>query len=424
MNELEKKQPEKPQKGSAQLPADYVRAEVNLESIGYFEASNKRRYAAAGEAKVIRLSAERTVRIVPSATYGYPNTEDLDFYRAFLKICDEQVHLVERRKGRSRTLHPHFDLPIRFSTGHLLRTAGRSENDHNWKAAKEWLKRNSFTGIEGAVRLEGREGRTAGAEFRGVLFQQSVTAGEELKSGAKAEVNHVWPSAWFLRNLFWHYVKPIDVALHQRLDSPIAKGLYPILDQGFYASGGKSFAKLYSDLAGVLAVPAFKHVSRIKQQLDRAHGELEREEFISSWEYRKAAEGDGIVVVYQPGPKYFRDQQAREERLATAASIAERGEPKGPPMRVLPPPPVLEPRAEGLLDDLVRELGDEKSRPYYSRLLQELNTDRVYALLSETRDAHRLGRIRTTKARYFTDLAERARGKKAADGAPEAVARS
>jgi hypothetical protein len=70
---------------------DYVAAEQNLESLGYFSARYYRPPIVGTQlSKVITLSENRRVEIVPSAKYGFPNAEDLDFYRAFLKICDER----------------------------------------------------------------------------------------------------------------------------------------------------------------------------------------------------------------------------------------------------------------------------------------------------------------------------------------------
>ena len=136
-----------------------------------------------------------------------------------------------------------------------------------------------------------------------------------------AETNLVWPSPWFLSNFYYHYLKPVDVMLHQRLGMPIAKALYPVLDQAWYANGGQPFQKLYSGLASLLGFQRFKHLSRIKQQLDASHYQLQREQFLESWEYRPSALGGDFVVTYRAGQKFFEDQRAREERRRVATQI-------------------------------------------------------------------------------------------------------
>src|SRR5262245_19617842 len=75
---------------------DYVPAEQNLETIGYFSARYARKALDEKQkSKVVVLSDSRRIEIVPSMKYGFPNAEDLDFYRAFLKICDEKAQLVK-----------------------------------------------------------------------------------------------------------------------------------------------------------------------------------------------------------------------------------------------------------------------------------------------------------------------------------------
>src|ERR1700751_358024 len=108
--------------------AEYVPAELNLETIGFFSAGYKRRYPKEPhEAKIVNLGATRQIRIVPS-TYGYPNSEDLDLYRAFLKICDEHATIEDDWIDGSLVRQPHLKIPICFSTRQLLRYAGYKKN--------------------------------------------------------------------------------------------------------------------------------------------------------------------------------------------------------------------------------------------------------------------------------------------------------
>src|SRR6266436_5271276 len=81
---------------SGLLPAEYVPAEQNLETIGYFSAGYKRKYPTDKQrSKVVALSGGRRMEVIPSAKYGFPNADDLDFYRAFLKICDERASVIQ-----------------------------------------------------------------------------------------------------------------------------------------------------------------------------------------------------------------------------------------------------------------------------------------------------------------------------------------
>ena len=108
------------------VPADYVSAELNLESIGYFSAGYTRKYPdQEKKSKVVVLNNDRRVKIIPNVEYGFPNCIDLDYYRAFLKICDERVTFVWRTKDAQVSLHPHLAIPIGFHSREIIRKAGR-----------------------------------------------------------------------------------------------------------------------------------------------------------------------------------------------------------------------------------------------------------------------------------------------------------
>src|SRR5262245_9786730 len=130
---------------------EYVPAELNLETIGFFSAGYKRRYPTEPhEAKVVNLGTQRQIRIVPS-TYGYPNSEDLDLYRAFLKICDEHATVEENHGAGAVERRPRLKLPICFSTKRLLQYAGYKKNAQILRRVQDWIKRGVITGIEGGI---------------------------------------------------------------------------------------------------------------------------------------------------------------------------------------------------------------------------------------------------------------------------------
>ena len=100
-------------------PPEYIQAEAFLEVSGYFTPSSKRIRRIYTKEKKLREYIDehgnrRTLmKISANHELGLPITSDLDYYRAFLKICDESVD----REGRFRP-------PIavsKFSTGTLCR---------------------------------------------------------------------------------------------------------------------------------------------------------------------------------------------------------------------------------------------------------------------------------------------------------------
>ena len=137
---------------------------------------------------------KRTIKTKISANHelGLPITSDLDYYRAFLKICDEIVD----REGR-------FHLPIAVPTSTLMRYAGKRESAKEWKEVKLWFERMTLTGIRGAIYRAKKKDFDEG--FVGTVFSQVVMKGEPLRNGKIANTNYVWLSPWFLSNYYYRY---------------------------------------------------------------------------------------------------------------------------------------------------------------------------------------------------------------------------
>ena len=85
---------------------DYIQAEVFLETVGFFTPSSRRIKHHLVKEKTLAKRAnpdgtmyEIKTTISANALFGLPITSDLDYYRAFLKICDEP----SRRERSSAT---------------------------------------------------------------------------------------------------------------------------------------------------------------------------------------------------------------------------------------------------------------------------------------------------------------------------------
>jgi hypothetical protein len=383
------------QKAIVSTVPDYIMTEVFLENTGYFTPSSKRIKGIKVKEKILaeKVTLDGTkkaikVTVSANAQLGLPITSDLDYYRAFLKICDELVD----KDGR-------FDLPIRVPSKRLATLAGKKWGGTTRKEIGEWFDRMTGTLIKGGMYRAKSEDYDDG--FSGVVFTQIVRRGDRLKNGDAAQTNYVWPAPWWLSNYFWHYVKPIDLNFHRRLTKNIAKALYPLLEMGWYASKGKPYAKSYHDLCGEFLLTEYRQVSRLKEQLDPAHEELKKERFLRDWTYREAkADNGGFVVTYYPGEKFFEDQKARTDRRQLAERITQK-------------PKQIQGKKDDkakplyLVHEIIRVTGDQHSTKYFTKIVRELPEDRIYMLISETKQAAQEGRIKTTAAKYFTDLAER-----------------
>src|SRR6266850_3952623 len=226
MNNEEKNQTVVPANGTTLPEAvpDYILTEVFLENTGYFTPSSKRIKQIKAKEKVVgeKDTADGMKKLIKitisaNATLGLPITSDLDYYRAFLKICDETID----RDGR-------FHLPIAIPTRALIRYAGKAENARERKEIRAWIRRMTLTGIIGGIYQA--KSKDYSDSFVGTLFSQAYVRGEQMRNGKIAEMNYIWPAPWWLSNFFYRYLRPFDYNFHQRLRKPIAKALYPILE--------------------------------------------------------------------------------------------------------------------------------------------------------------------------------------------------
>ena len=353
---------------------DYVSAEQNLETIGYFSARYERKRAANDNvlSRTIAVSEGRRVEIMPSAKYGFPNAEDLDFYRAFLKICDERAIWVKVDEYEKILYHPQLPSPISFSSRELIAKAGRYKSHRELIAVRDWIERLSSTMIRGelfdakAKRFDMRIGIEP-------VFKQFVHVGRTLSDGTRATQNYVWLAQWFIDNYFHFYSRPFDLKFHHRLKHAIAKTLYPLLGNAWFASNGAPYTKCYEDLCGLLDIKAHQHLSRVRHQLDLSNEELKREQFIAKYDYPLTSSGEWSGNIrWWPGAKWLYDQEHKnQKRLADnnkntmsllPSSQEELPLANGTPQLSLP----LASRTQRIIDDPY----DKRVRSFYTALGQ------------------------------------------------------
>ena len=354
---------------------EYVSAEQNLETIGYFSARYDRKRGESNKAlsRTITVSEGRRVEIMPSAKYGFPNAEDLDFYRAFLKICDERAIWVKVEEGGRTTHHPQLPSPISFSSRELIAKAGRHKSHRELMAVRDWIERLSATMIRGelfdakAKRFDMRIGIEP-------VFKQFVHVGRTLSDGTKATQNYVWLAQWFIDNYFHFYSRPFDLKFHHRLNHAIAKTLYPLLGNAWFASNGAPYTKRYEDLCGLLDIKVHQHLSRVRHQLDLSNEELKREQFVAKYDYPLTSTGEWSGNVrWWPGAKWLYDQEHKQQKMLgdnsdTASLIPLLSEEKTqlsvPPQLTLPLLALRKPRD---VDDPY----DKRVRSFYAALGQK-----------------------------------------------------
>jgi hypothetical protein len=376
------------------ITPEYIPAEVFLENMGFFSPSSKRikgiyvKEKRVGE-KVAANGMRHTLTVEISANHklGLPVTSDLDYYRAFLKICDEVVDASGR-----------FHVPIAVPTKKLLRCAGKGESKKAWEEVRRWFDRMTGTLIKGVVFQAKSKSYSLG--FSGTVISQVVVTGGRLKSGETAETNYVWPAPWFLSNYFYGHLRLIDLEFHKWLRKPIAKSLYPLLETGWYASSGQPYSKSYKALCEEFLLSKHRELSLIKQQLDPAHKELKNGGFLAKREYRRASDGEDWIITYFPGKKFFAEQKDRDERRELAEQI-EKGESS------LPVSSSQDGAHGALLDEILSVCGDQHSQGAYVKAIQDHPEGLLRMALSETRQAELERRVRKSKGAFFMDTLKR-----------------
>ena len=285
--------------------SEYIPCEMFLESTGFFSPSSRRIKTIFKKEKILRRKnqlgqiEESTVAIRAIHDVGLPSTFDQDLYRAFLKICDE----ASSPEGT-------LPQPLQVPTKKLLRYAGKSVGTSVIAEVKNWFVVMGGTHIVGEV--YDAQAKTFERIGSGV-FDTYAMRGQKNKLGNISTSNEVYVSEWFLRNYEAKYFRFFDLIFYNSLKKHVSKALLPLLESGWYASSGKPYRKSYRVLCDEFLLQNREFQSRIREQLDPAHQELQKAGFLKSWEYKMSGDGD-IIVTWNPGQKWFDDQCARTQR--------------------------------------------------------------------------------------------------------------
>jgi hypothetical protein len=276
-----------------------VRIEKNLNSLGFFSPATKAKQtkkviAITREVEGMKVEARAT--IIGHHDNGLPTTADLDKYLAFQLIVAE----LKKKSGS-------ISNPVKFTTYQLLKVLGQTPSGKNYRDVEEWLDRMSATWIksEGAVYFA-KTKRYAKDRFH--VFDRVVTAGQDV-DGSIADRNYVWLSSWQLENLNHNYVLPIDLGDYQKLKSPIAKALVPLLYVWFYAST-KSVQKRYTDLCQLLSIRAYPQISRAKEKLSPGMNELAEVGYLSEWQLARTIDKTDFKVIMARGKIFEKNAPA------------------------------------------------------------------------------------------------------------------
>ena len=387
---------------------DLVRAEVNLLTLPFFALSRKglKNIEEISYHDVVTRDGKRVEifwRVSANVRQGFPGPFDKEVHKAIEQILSERL--------RSRPLPLENPIPL-GSLYELCRRMGINSSGKNYRRIKEALKRITLTGVEsrGAFYCRGR-GQWVEDVFH--LYERVVFKGERLEDGTVADQNYLYLGSWYLQNINALYLKPLDYAYYRGLRSTVARRLYELLGVKFYGllrrRGGGAQPRIqyrYSTLCQLLPLTRQRHPSKAREKLGPAHEELIETGFLADVEWQAAAAREGEepdwLLVYAPGPRAWAEAARSTLGTDTAQALAPgpRGGAEG------------EAEVRGLVEEIVRALGDERSRAFYAQLARRAVEeprlrDLIYRCLSEVKEEWREGLIRTSKGAVFTDKLKR-----------------
>jgi hypothetical protein len=283
------------------LSKSLIGAETNLELIGYFSPTAKRKGRPKNEKvleKTEKVEGETRhirVSIVPSAKYGRPITSDLDMYRAFFKILKE----VYFKNGK-------IENPVVFRDEDIIKAMGKARKGRLNTEIADWMKRMMLTGISSEQWIFDKKKKRRLSETVSV-FNRVASYGEELEGGQRADRNYIWLADWFLNNLNEGYIFLIDYETYRNFNHSISKCLYGLLWWGFYAIkevDAEFYWKDYGELCRFLDITEYNYESKILEKLGPPHDELLKYKIIAKWEICKQASGKGFNIKWWPGAAF------------------------------------------------------------------------------------------------------------------------
>jgi Replication initiator protein A len=286
---------------STPLAVDLIRFEKNLLQMGFFGAHDTRHRSLSTrrieqlvnrEGQKMKVAAEFRV----SQEFGLPSTSDRDKYIAFMRIAMEQ----KAKAGGA------LENPIRFTGYQLLKELGLSFSGENYEDINRWGQRMADTSItsEQVIYLAAKK-KYANKTVH--VFRSFTRAGQSnLNGSGKTEAFEVVLEDWLLENLNQSYVVPEDFNAYRKLKRPTAKGVFGYLHLWFHASQGRDIEKDYGELCVLLNIPAYRHLSKIRETMGRSLDELAFIGYLSKWDVKPMMTKSGYKLLLSPGEEVLR----------------------------------------------------------------------------------------------------------------------
>ncbi len=277
-----------------------VKVESNVEEWPIFQL---------GRSKTNSSQVEHTIRgedgsellqrleVSAPGKYRLPGRFDYDVYSAVLE-------LLEIRGGMPK------DGTLGFSLHELILIMGIEPSGRTYDEVKRSLRRIAATVLESDNAFWSR-GQTRHISDTFNLWNIRLDAlSDRNGSGSRHEIEF---GKLFRRSFEEHYLRGLDIEFFWRLDSPVAKRLYRLVD--LKREGTAFWRTDLFDLQKSIPIGPYAYVSKIKEKLSAAHEELVERGFLSGVEYE-----DSSAVAYAVSG-VFRDRRKGLELAGTREEI-------------------------------------------------------------------------------------------------------
>lgn len=240
---------------------------------------------------------QQRLEVSAPGKYRLPGRFDYDVYSAVLE-------LLEIRGGMPE------DGTLGFSLHELILIMGIEPSGRTYDEVKRSLRRIAATVLESDNAFWSR-GQTRHISDTFNLWNIRFDAiSDRNGSGSRHEIEF---GKLFRRSFEEHYLRGLDIEFFWKLDSPVAKRLYRLVD--LKREGAASWKADLFDLQKRIPIGPYAYVSKIKEKIRAAHEELVERGFLSGVEYE-----DKSTVAYAVS-EAFRDRRKGLELAGTREEI-------------------------------------------------------------------------------------------------------
>ncbi|HQY59220.1 MAG: replication initiator protein A [Nitrospira sp.] len=307
---------------------------------------------------------------------GLPNTLDLEFFRAM-----EQVLTEQQRKKEDAPL----EQTVVLRAKDIIEAAGKKKCGSAYRELRRFFVRLGATALGLEITEPGRRGQ----EQLVHIFENLTQVLDEDAGPQNMQVHRIRLADWYVESFNSGNCWVVDHALFTRLTRPISQLLHQALHALFPDGGGEARIR-YAELVRNWQLTPRSGLSKIREQLDPAHQELQSLGFLDGWGYT-ALNGDknDLQVRWVAGPAWWEaDRACRHLGLASQLPDGIRD----PLLPFRAPATKLHEEEESRIKATVAEvldfvgIKDKRFTPFWTQAARDIPLTRIRKLIGDVRE--------------------------------------